>query len=133
MPNSPQYPFGFGLSYTKFTYDSMQVDRMTFNMSETIECSVRVTNSGSREGEEVVQLYVRDMVGSVTRPVKELKGFQKIKLSPGESKNVIFKLTAKDLAFHTADMTFTAEPGEFLFMVGTDSATLQHKKVRLTK
>ena len=84
-------------------------------------------------GEEIVQLYVRDLVGSVTRPVKELKGFEKIKLGKGESKNVIFKLTTKDLAFHTADMTFKAEPGVFWIMVGPDSERLQKQEIRLVE
>ena len=133
MPNSPQYPFGYGLSYTTFTYDPMTVSRQQFGMKDTLTVSVNVTNSGSRAGEEIVQLYTRDVVGSVTRPVKELKGFQKIKLAPGERKNVNFKLTANDLAFYTADMTYKAEPGIFRIMVGPDSERLQIKEVTLLK
>ena len=102
-------------------------------MKDSLSISVKVTNSGEREGEEIVQLYVRDLVGSVTRPVKELKGFQKIKLAPGASKNVNFKLTAADLAFYTAEMKFEAEPGDFWIMVGPDSERLQHRAVTLTK
>jgi beta-glucosidase len=133
MPNAPQYPFGFGLSYTTFTYDSLKLQKNQFTFSDTIVASVKITNSGSRAGEEIVQLYVRDIVGSVTRPLKELKGYEKIKLKPGESKNVTFKLTAEDLAFHTADMSFKAEPGTFWVMVGPDSQRLQKKEIRLTQ
>lgn len=133
MPNAPLYPFGFGLSYTTFTYDSIRLNRMEFGMNDAITVSVKVTNSGSREGEEIVQLYVRDLVGSVTRPVKELKGFQKIKLTAGESKSVTFNLTANDLAFHTADMSYAAEPGDFWIMVGPDSERLQRKVIKLIK
>ncbi len=102
-------------------------------MTETIPVSVKVTNTGSRQGEEIVQLYVRDLVGSVTRPVKELKGFQKISLAPGEEKIVTFRLTAHDLAFHTADMTFKAEPGEFWIMIGPDSERLHKKVIRINE
>jgi len=133
IPNSPQYPFGYGLSYTSFTYDSIQVADKDFSMKDSIIVAVKVTNSGAREGEEIVQLYVRDLVGSVTRPVKELKGFEKIKLAAGESKNVTFKLTAGDLAFHTAEMKFEAEPGKFWIMVGPDSERLQKHEITLVK
>lgn len=132
MPNSPLYPFGYGLSYTTFAYDSMKLSANEFKMEGELTCSVKVTNTGSRIGEEIVQLYVRDLVGSVTRPVKELKGFEKIKLAPGESKNVTFKITSDNLAFTTADMTFKTEPGDFWIMVGPDSERLQRKTVRLT-
>ena len=133
MPNSPLYPFGYGLSYTTFMYDSVKMDKSVFRMSETIPVSVKVTNTGSRQGEEIVQLYVRDLVGSVTRPVKELKGFQKISLAPGEEKIVTFRLTAHDLAFHTADMTFKAEPGDFWIMIGPDSERLHKKVIRINE
>ena len=129
--NSPQYPFGYGLSYTTFTYDSIRLLKKEFSFQDTIQVSVNIKNTGAMAGEEIVQLYVRDLVGSVTRPVKELKGFEKIKLGVGESKNVIFKLTAKDLAFYTADMTFKAEPGVFWIMVGPDSDRLQKREIRL--
>ncbi|MBK8831762.1 MAG: beta-glucosidase BglX [Saprospiraceae bacterium] len=131
--NSPQYPFGYGLSYTTFTYDSMIVTRKDYTFSDTIIATVNVKNTGSVAGEEIVQFYVRDLVGSVTRPLKELKRFEKIKLAPGESKKVTFKLTSKDLAFYTADMTFKAEPGAFWVMVGPDSERLQKKEIRLVQ
>ena len=133
MPNTPQYPFGYGLSYTTFTYDSMMVARKDYSFSDTIIATVNIKNTGSVAGEEIVQCYVRDLVGSVTRPLKELKGFEKIKLAPGESKKVTFKLTSKDLAFYTADMTFKAEPGAFWVMVGPDSERLQKKEIRLVQ
>ncbi|HZV70022.1 MAG TPA: glycoside hydrolase family 3 N-terminal domain-containing protein [Saprospiraceae bacterium] len=133
IPNSPLYPFGYGLSYTTFKYDSIQLDQTEFSMKETLMVSVNVTNTGDRDGEEIVQLYVRDLVGSVTRPVKELKGFEKIKLAKGEHKMVNFKLTTDDLAFYTADMKFEAEPGKFWIMVGPDSEHLQKREVTLIK
>lgn len=132
-PSAPLYPFGYGLSYTTFKYDTIQLSRTEFSMKDSLLISVKVTNTGEREGEEIVQLYVRDLVGSVTRPVKELKGFEKIKLPSGQHKIVNFKLTAKDLAFYTADMKFEAEPGKFWIMVGPDSEHLQKKEVTLIK
>ncbi len=133
VPNSPLYPFGYGLSYTTFTYDSISVAQKEFSMKDSLIVAVKVTNSGEREGEEIVQLYVRDLVGSVTRPLKELKGFEKIKLAPGASKNVTFKLTVNDFAFHTAEMKFEAEPGAFWIMVGPDSERLQKHEITLVK
>ncbi len=131
MPNTPLYPFGFGLSYTTFSYDSLSVSAPEFGMKDTLTAQVTVTNSGTRSGEEIVQWYVRDLVGSVTRPVKELKGFDKISLAPGESKTLKFKITSSDLSFYRADMTFGPEPGAFWVMVGPDSERLQRKEVRL--
>jgi beta-glucosidase len=125
-PNTPSFPFGFGLSYTTFVCDSLHLSAPSLHAGgPALTVSVRVRNTGQRTGEEVVQLYVRDRVGSVTRPVRELKGFQKIGLAAGESRDVEFKLTTADLAFWRADMTFGAEPGEFDVYVGGDStATL---------
>jgi beta-glucosidase len=119
--NDPLYPFGYGLSYTTFTYGDVKLSskEITSNDSMTVTCTV--TNSGSLAGEEVVQLYIRDMVGSVTRPLKELKGFEKIKLNPGESKTVTFKLTQHDISFYKRDMTFGTEPGRFVVFVGGNS------------
>ena len=125
MPNAPLYPFGYGLSYTTYAYDVPTINKNSFTMKDTIMVSVKVTNTGKVAGEEIVQCYVRDVVGSVTRPLRELKGYEKIKLMPGESKNVIFKLTSGDLAFHTADMTYKAEPGEFWIMTGPDAMRTQ--------
>jgi beta-glucosidase len=133
MPNTPQYPFGYGLSYTTFAYDSLMVSAKQFDFADTIVATIKITNTGKVAGEEIVQCYVRDLVGSVTRPLKELKGYEKIKLAPGQSKTVTFKLTSKDLAFHTADMTFKAEPGKFWIMAGPDSQRLQKKEISLVE
>ncbi|MER3317670.1 MAG: beta-glucosidase BglX [Allomuricauda sp.] len=116
--NEPLFPFGYGLSYTTFDYSDLEID--TSNQ-ENIEVSVTVTNTGEIEGEEVVQLYIHDKVASVTRPVKELKGFQKISLAPNNSKKVIFTLTDKELGFYNNNYEFVVEPGEFDIMVGTNS------------
>lgn len=116
--NEPLFPFGYGLSYTTFDYSDLKID--TSNQ-ENIEVSVTVTNTGKIEGEEVVQLYIHDKVASITRPVKELKGFQKISLAPNNSKKVIFTLTDKELGFYNNNYEFVVEPGEFDIMVGTNS------------
>ena len=131
MPNSPQYAFGFGLSYTTFGYSEPQASKTTFKKGENLQVTVTVTNTGKREGEEVVQLYVHDLVGSVTRPMLELKAFQKIPLAAGASKNLTFTLTDKDLSFFRRDMTFGSEPGEFDILVGGSSDNLKKVKVRL--
>lgn len=122
VPNSPLYPFGFGLSYTTFGYSPVTLDKAQIRPGETLTASVTVTNTGKRAGEEVVQLYVRDLVGSVTRPVKELKGFRKLMLRPGEARKISFTLSDKDLAFHRADMSYGAEPGDFKLWIGPSSA-----------
>jgi len=127
-PNTPQWPFGYGLSYTTFGYESPTATKSASNTGNLVDIAVKVTNTGKVAGEEVVQLYVRDLVGSVTRPIKELKGFQKILLQPGETRTVTFTLKAHDLSFYRKDMTFGMEPGEFEIMTGGDSENL--KKVR---
>ncbi|HLP01272.1 MAG TPA: beta-glucosidase BglX [Opitutaceae bacterium] len=121
-PNNPLYPFGFGLSYTTFTLSTPRVSATAIGPRDTLHITATVTNTGPRAGAEVVQLYVRDVVGSLTRPVKELKGFAKIDLRPGETREVAFTLTAADLAFTTARGTWEAEPGEFQIFVGNSSA-----------
>lgn len=131
-PNSPQWPFGFGLSYTTFSYGEPKAGKAVFKKGENLQVTVNVTNTGSLAGEEVVQLYVRDLVGSITRPVKELKGFQKIMLKAGESRTVTFTLTERDLSFYRRDMTFGAEAGEFEIMVGGNSEDVKRAKVRMT-
>ena len=132
-PNAPLYPFGFGLSYTQFEYSEPVVEKTTFKKGETLRVRVNVRNTGSRSGEEVVQLYVRDLVGSVTRPVKELKGFQKILLAPGAIQTVDFLLTDKDLSFFRKDMSFGSEPGDFELMIGGNSIDLKKVRVTMTK
>lgn len=120
-PNEPLYPFGYGLSYTTFEYTNLTLGADTVTMGDTLTVSVDVTNTGDRSGEEVVQLYVRDVTGSVTRPVKELKGFRKISLEQGERKTVEFTLSEEDLSFYRADMSYGAEPGQFTVFVGSSS------------
>ena len=119
--NEPLFPFGYGLSYTSFSYDDLQLSQSEMNWSDDLDVSVKVTNTGKLPGEEVVQLYIRDLVGSVTRPVKELKGFRKIRLEPGESRVVTFSITREDLKFYQSDLTYEAEPGKFQVFVGTNS------------
>jgi len=121
VPNDPLYPFGFGLSYTTFEYADVKLSAEKIKADQPLNVSVTVKNAGQVEGEEVVQLYIRDLVASVTKPVKELRGFQKISLKPGEAKNVVFTLTNGDLAFYDNDMNFKAEPGKFNVFVGTNS------------
>jgi len=120
-PNDPLYPFGFGLSYTTFTYSEVRLDRATLNPGEKIQATVTVTNTGNYAGAEVVQLYLRDLVGSVTRPVRELKGFQKIELRAGESREISFTIGENELKFLRADMTVGTEPGEFQVFIGPNS------------
>jgi beta-glucosidase len=131
-PNSPLYPFGYGLSYTEFTYSDLALDRKVMGEGESITISVRVTNAGEVGGEEVVQLYTRDLVGSATRPVKELKGFRKISLDAGASREVKFTLDPSDLAFHRQDMSYGAEAGKFKVFVGGNSEELLEADFRLT-
>ena len=133
VPNTPLYPFGYGLSYTTFDYSDIRVSKTVFTPREALNIRVTVTNSGPRDGEEVVQLYVRDLVGSVTRPVLELKGFQKIILKAGESREVTFTLTANDLRFYDRQMNFTYEPGDFDIFVGTNSADTKSVRVKLVE
>jgi beta-glucosidase len=130
--NSPLYAFGHGLSYTTFDYSEIKLDAAEIGLDDTLGISVTVTNSGDTDGEEVVQLYIRDLVGSVTRPVMQLAGFEKILLKKGESRTVRFTLDADDLAFHRADMTWGAEPGEFEIFVGTSSDDVKSARFTLT-
>ena len=123
--NDPLYPFGYGLSYTSFSYGDITINKSEVTSNEEITISCKVTNTGSRAGEEVVQLYLRDVVGSVTRPVKELKNFQKIMIQPGESKDVIFNVTNHDLSFFRKDMSFGSEPGKFQIFIGGNSRDLK--------
>jgi beta-glucosidase len=120
-PNDPLYPFGYGLSYTQFEYSDINLDRTELHPGESLTSSVIVTNTGEFDGEEVVQLYVQDLVGSVTRPVRQLKAFEKIHLQKGESRRVSFILSEDDLAFYRHDMTWGAEPGDFRLYIGTSS------------
>jgi beta-glucosidase len=119
----PLFPFGYGLSYSTFKYDNLRASSSKITKNETIQVAVDISNTGDFEGKEVVQLYIRDLVGTITRPIKELKGFQKIDLKKGETKTITFELSVEDLKFYNSDLDFVAEPGEFEVFVGTDSTT----------
>ena len=121
--NEPLFPFGFGLSYTTFEYSNLKLSETTFKSNQTIKVSVDITNTGNFDGKEVVQLYIRDLVGSVTRPVKELKGFRKINIKKGEKQTVTFDISVEDLKFYNSDLKYVAEPGEFEIFIGTSSDT----------
>jgi len=129
---SPLYPFGFGLSYTSFCFSNVRLEKSTIKVSESVKVFVDVKNSGSRAGDEVVQLYIRDVFSSVTRPVKELKGFKRINLKPGETKTVEFVLTPEHLAFTNINKEFVVEPGDFEIMVGNSSMDKDLTKIVLT-
>ncbi len=129
---SPLYPFGFGLSYTTFTFKNPHLAKNKIRRNESTHLLVDVKNTGKRAGAEVVQMYVRDCVSSVTRPVKELKGFQKISLRPGETRTVALDITPESLAFYDLHMKFVVEPGEFEIMVGNSSRDADLQKVILT-
>ena len=132
LPSTPQYPFGFGLSYTTFAVGQPVLSGGTLRSDGApLRIAARVRNTGAVAGEEVVQLYVRDRVGSVTRPVRELKGFRKVALAPGEEREVVFELAAADLAFWRADRRFAPEPGEFDVFVGTDATATLTASFRL--
>ena len=118
---APLFPFGLGLSYTTFAYSHLRLERSEIGMGESGRAFIDVTNTGTVHGDEVVQLYIRDVVSSVTRPVKELKGFQRISLAPGQTRTVAFDITPEQLAFYDIDMIFRVEPGEFRLMVGSSS------------
>jgi len=121
LPFTPLYPFGYGLSYTTFEYSNLKIEKNKISSTENLIVSVDVKNTGEREGKEVVQLYVRDLIGSVTRPIKELKGFEKIYIKPSETKTVKFKISPDKLAFYDINMNFIVEPGKFKVFVGGSS------------
>jgi beta-glucosidase len=127
---TPLYPFGYGLSYARFEFSTPRLSSKRIGVDQRVTVSVDVTNVSEREGDEVVQVYVRDLVSSVTRPVKELKAFQRVTLTPGETRTVSLDLTPESFAFWNIDMQFVVEPGDFEVMVGPSSVDLQ--TVRLT-
>lgn len=131
--NEPLYPFGYGLSYTTFEYSNLKLDQTSINMDGKINITVDVTNTGNYDGKEVIQLYIRDVVGSVTRPVKELKGFKKAFIKKGETQTVSFDISVEDLKFYNYDLDFVAEPGDFEVFVGTNSDASLKTSFKLTK
>ncbi|MCL1665322.1 beta-glucosidase BglX [Elizabethkingia ursingii] len=131
--NTPLFPFGYGLSYTSFGYSDVQLSKTQLSGNDQLTASITLTNSGKYDGNEVVQLYIRDMVGSVTRPVKELKGFQKVFLKAGESKKVSFTITPEDLKFYNSELKYDWEAGEFDIMIGTNSHDVKHAKINWNK
>jgi beta-glucosidase len=133
LPNDPLYPFGYGLSYSTFTYSKPTLSKASIAAGQGLDVNMTVKNTGQRDGEEVAQLYLRDVVGSSTRPVQELKGFQKVLLKAGESRALTFHLTANDLKFYNEDLKWVAEPGEFEVMTGGNSRDVQKVSFTLTK
>lgn len=133
LDNDPKFPFGFGLSYTQFKYSEMNLSSTNLKGNQTLNISVKVTNSGNYDGEEVVQLYIRDLYGKVVRPVKELKGFQKVFIKKGETKTINFTLTPENLKFYDDALNYDWEAGEFDIMVGTDSQNVQTKRINWEK
>jgi beta-glucosidase len=133
VSNDPVYPFGYGMSYTSFGYSPVKLSTSSAKGNQTVTASVTVTNTGSVEGKEVVQLYIRDIIGSITRPVEELKGFQKIDLKAGESKTVSFNITTADLKFYNGELKYDWEPGDFDIMIGGNSRDVQSEKLNWVK
>jgi beta-glucosidase len=131
VSNDPLYPFGYGLSYTTYSYSDVKLSSNILKRGQSITASVTVTNTGSKDGMETVQLYTRDMVGSITRPVKELKGFQKIALKAGESKTVTFSISENDLKFYNSDLKFVAEAGDFKVFIGSNSRDVKTADFKL--
>jgi beta-glucosidase len=133
VPNEPLYPFGYGLSYTKFTYGDLKLNSASLKGNQTLTASVELTNAGQYDGAEVVQLYIRDVVGTTTRPVKELKGFQKVFLKAGETKTITFRITPNDLKYYNYDLKYDWESGDFVIMVGGNSNEVKSGKVNWVK
>ena len=133
VSNEPVYPFGYGLSYSNFTYSNVTVSSSTLKGNQTLTATVTVTNNSNVEGKEVVQLYIRDVVGSSTRPVKELKGFQKLNFRGGESKKVTFSIIPNDLKFYNYDLKYDWEAGEFQIMIGGNSRDVKMAKINWNK
>ncbi|MEJ7663754.1 MAG: glycoside hydrolase family 3 C-terminal domain-containing protein [Hymenobacter sp.] len=133
VPNDPLYPFGYGLSYTTFSYGKPTLSQNSIGPGQGLDVLVTVRNTGSVDGEEVAQLYLRDVVGSSTRPVKELKGFLKVNLKKGESRQLTFHLGPDDLKFYNDNLQFVSEPGAFEVFVGGNSRDVQSAGLTLTK
>jgi len=127
------FPFGFGLSYTTFDYSDLRFEKNLINREESVKVFFKLKNSGAREGAEVVQLYIRDMLATVSRPLLELKGFQKINLKPGEVKEVVFEITPEMLEMFDKEMKRVIEPGDFRIMIGSSSSELSLKGILSVK
>jgi beta-glucosidase len=125
LSNTPRFPFGYGLSYTTFEYSNLKLSKKKMKSTENLEVSVNITNTGKVQGEEIVQLYLRDKVGSVVRPIMELKGFEKIKLEVGETKTVKFNIDNELLSFYNSKLEFQSEPGDFDVMIGSSSEDIR--------
>ncbi len=133
VSNDPLYPFGYGLSYTNFVYGNISVSSKNLKGNQTLTASVSIANTGKRNGKEVVQLYIRDLVGSITRPVKELKGFKKVEINAGETKTVSFSITPELLKFHNSDLKYDWESGDFEIMIGTNSGDVKKTTINWVK
>ena len=133
IPNEPLYPFGYGLSYSGFSYSDVKLSSNTLSTGQTIKASITVNNTGSFDAIETVQLYIRDVVGTISRPMKELKGFKKIALKAGESKTVEFAISVNDLKFYNSDLKFVAEPGDFKLFIGGNSRDTKEAAFKLLK
>ncbi|GAC1592038.1 MAG: beta-glucosidase BglX [Ginsengibacter sp.] len=133
VSNEPLYPFGFGLSYTTFSYSNINLNTSRIKSGQTLNAQVTVTNTGNFKGTETVQLYIRNMVGTVTHPLKELKGFQQITLEPGASKTLSFNVTANDLRFYNSDLRYVYEPGSYKLFIGTNSSDVKEVSFSLEK
>ena len=133
VSNDPVYPFGYGLSYTSFSYSDCKLSSNSLKGNQTLTASINVTNTGRYDGKEVVQLYIRDVVGSSTRPVKELKGFQKMNIKAGETKTVFFNITPEDLKFYNYDLKYDWEAGDFEIMIGTNSSDVKKASINWVK
>jgi len=133
VSNDPLYPFGYGLGYSAFEYGNLSLSQTTLKGNQTLKATISITNKGEYDGAEVVQLYIRDKVGSVTRPIKELKGFQKIWIKAGETKTVTFNITTNDLKFYNSDLKYDWESGEFDMMIGPNSRDVKIQKITWNK
>ena len=133
VSNDPLYPFGYGLSYTNFVYGNISVSSKNLKGNQTLTASVSIANTGKRNGKEVVQLYIRDLVGSITRPVKELKGFKKVEINAGETKTVSFSITPELLKFYNSDLKYDWESGDFEIMIGTNSGDVKKATINWVK
>ena len=132
IPNTPLYPFGYGLSYTTFRYGPVRLSKSTITAADPLKATVTITNNGQFDGDETAQLYIRDMVGTVTRPIKELKGFQKVFFKAGETKTITFTITANDLKFYDINMKYTNEPGDYKLFIGTNSQDVKEADFKLS-